>query len=76
MSTRNYTDEPMSSQETTAVVATPTDASSLVITDPSKNTTVGFDYGRAMDLMPTDMKSKLLEKAKKHIDLVSMKTQR
>lgn len=69
MSTRNYTDEPISSQETTAVVATPTDASSLVITDPSKNTTVGFDYSRAMDLMPTDMKSKLLEKAKKHIDL-------
>ena len=81
MAVRNYTDGPI--DESTQDVTTPvyqggypttdvnssTDSSALVVTDPTKNTIVGFNYDRAMDLMTPDAKQEMLAKAKKNIDL-------
>lgn len=44
------------------------DTSTMIVTDPKKNTIVGFSYDKAMEVMPADMRQHYLEEAKKHID--------
>ena len=80
MGVRNYTSDDLGQSRTSdatmkytgshpVVGSNPSDSSAIVVTDPSKNTMVGFNYDRAMDLMSSDMKQQLLNKAKKNIDL-------
>lgn len=53
----------------TGIYQTTVDSSTLIVTDPTKNTAIGFNYDKAMELMPEDMRQQYLAEARKKIDL-------
>ena len=48
---------------------TVTDSSSMIVTDPRKNTIIGFNYDKALEIMSSEARQQYLDEAKKHIDL-------
>ena len=45
------------------------DSSTVIVTDPRKNTMVGFSYDKAVELMPNDMRKQYLAEVKKSVDI-------